>query len=259
MEKKRADILLVEAGLVSTRSKAKLMIKNGSVLWGSSRVKKAGELVTLEGLSVTEEFKYVGRGGFKLEAALEYFKVSLNGAVVADIGASTGGFTDCCLKKGASRVYAIDVGHGQLDPSLISNPSVINLEGCNVRELSKLDEQVDYCVADLSYISLRLVLKNMFLFLKDEGRCITLFKPQFEVGKDNINKTGVVKSASLHREVLINFYDWSLSNGINVEDIIRSPITGKQGNLEFLLLLSEVSDSAMSREMFSNKIEELIC
>lgn len=259
MEKKRADILLVEVGLATTRSKAKLMIKNGSVLWGDSVVNKAGEMVTAEGLSVTEEFKYVGRGGFKLEAALDQFNISLKGAVVADIGASTGGFTDCCLKRGAVKVYAVDVGHGQLDPMLIDHPAVVNLEGHNVREMDKLDELVDYCVADLSYISLKLVLTNMFSFLKNGGSCITLFKPQFEVGKDKISKSGVVKESSLHRDVLISFYEWSVQNKVIIQDIMLSPITGKQGNLEFLMHLSKNSESAMTLETFKIKIEELIC
>ena len=256
--KERVDILLVATGLAATRSKAKLMIKSGHVFSNEKQIKKAGEMVEADGLRITEEFKYVGRGGFKLEKALEQFNINLVDKIIADIGASTGGFTDCCLQQGAKKVYAVDVGHGQLDPALVKHCDVINMEGQNVRQLESVGEKVDFCVADLSYISLKLVVEKMFYFLKPSGACITLFKPQFEVGKNKIGKGGIVKDKLLHQEVLKDFFMWCLSKKIQVHGITLSPITGKQGNSEYLLYLNKVSQG-LSFEEFVTIVEELIC
>lgn len=255
--KQRADIQLVECGLTTTRSKAKLLIQSGVVFEGERAIKKAGELVSTDDLRVVEEFKFVGRGGLKLEEALNVFQIDLDSCVIADIGASTGGFTDCCLQNGARKVYAIDVGHGQLDPKLCSHSQVVNLEKTNIRNLDSLDEVVDYCVADLSYISLRLVLEKMFSLLKDGGKCITLFKPQFEAGKENVGKGGIVKE-SLHEELLDSFYQWSWEQKIYIENVTVSPIKGKHGNREFLLLLSKNQDDTLNEQRWRERLEEIL-
>jgi 23S rRNA (cytidine1920-2'-O)/16S rRNA (cytidine1409-2'-O)-methyltransferase len=255
--KQRADVQLVNLGLASTRSKAKLLINSGVVYEGEKQIKKAGELVGEKELRVVEGFKFVGRGGLKLEHALNQFKIDINNLTIADIGASTGGFTDCCLQRGAKKIYAIDVGHDQLDPTLVSHPKVINLEKTNIRDVDSLEQKADCCVADLSYISLRLVLKKMFSLIVEDGYCITLFKPQFEAGKQNVGKGGIVKD-QLHKKLLVEFFIWANSEEIFIEDITVSPIKGKQGNREFLLLLSRNKTNAMSDSLFEQKLKDIL-
>ena len=257
--KQRADLAMVEVGLAPTRSRAKLLIKEGAVWTNDKMVKKPGEMVLGETLRLSHKFRFVGRGGEKLDHALNYFALDMTDLIVADIGASTGGFTDCCLQRGAKKVYAIDVGHDQLASSLIEDSRVINMEGCNIRSLSGLEEQVDFVVADLSYISLRLVLDKMFALLTHSGECVTLFKPQFEVGRENVGKGGIVKNLEQIYTYLLSFYDWACEHQFYIYGITRSPILGKQGNREFLLHLGQREELLMERQEFMAQVKESAC
>ena len=254
--KKRADIILVDLGFAATRSKAKLLIQSGVVTQNGNLIKKAGELISVENIHVDQPLKYVGRGGLKLEAAIERFELDFRDKVIADVGASTGGFTDCSLQNGAKLVYAIDVGHGQLAEKLVSDRRVVNMEKTNIRDLEKLEQKVDYCVADLSYISIRLTLERMFNLLIEGGKCVTLFKPQFEAGRENVGKGGIVKE-SIHKSLLTSFYEWSCEVGIVIEKATISPIRGKQGNREFLFLLSKCPRDASYNDQWNLFLEGL--
>ncbi len=259
--KERVDNLLVKLGLVETRSKAKLLIKKGVVFFNGIAVKKAGELVSIaqaDSLMISTPMRYVGRGGEKLEAAIIEFNLDFNQSVVADIGASTGGFTDCVLQHGAQRVYAIDVGHDQLAEVLRQDSRVINMEKTNIRDLKSLPEPVDFCVADLSYISLTMVLNDFFKLLKKQGKSVVLFKPQFEVGKKRVGKGGIVRGKLVHLAALIDFYNWCEQENIRVEKITNSPIRGKQGNREYLLLLSKTNDSYLNPAQFEAAVREIL-
>lgn len=233
--KERADKLLVELGFAKTRSQAKLLIQNGVVTFRSNIVTKSGEMVDAEGLVVTEEQKYVGRGGYKLEGALDSFSQSVKGLVVADVGASTGGFTNVLLNSGVKKVFAIDVGTDQLHQEILGDDRVINLERTNIREIDWHYELVDGAVVDLSYISLKLVLKKIFEIVRMGGFIIALYKPQFEVGKDNIGKNGIVKDEAIRKKVLKDFLIWCQSEKYYFAGIINSPITGKDGNVEYFI------------------------
>jgi 23S rRNA (cytidine1920-2'-O)/16S rRNA (cytidine1409-2'-O)-methyltransferase len=230
----RADITLVNLGLAISRSQATLLIKEGVVYWNEVPVKKASQKVTEETLEVRKDVHYVGRGAHKIEGALKQFDISVNDLVVADVGASTGGFTDYVLRNGASKVYAIDVGHDQLAAPLREDPRVINLEGKNIRYPLELEEKVDLAVVDLSYISLRLTLESIFLLVKDGGEIVTLFKPQFEAGKERVPRTGIVKD-EIREIVLEEFCKWCEEQNYKIVDQMVSPIKGKTGNLEYLL------------------------
>ncbi len=233
MTKDRVDKVLVEAGLTSTRSQANLLIDEGVVFYNSVQVTKASMQVTSEGLEVRKEVQYVSRGAHKIEGALLRFNVDPKNLVVADVGASTGGFTDFVLKQGANKVYCIDVGHDQLAASLRSNPNVTNHEGVNIRHPFELGELVDLAVVDLSFISLRLVLKNIFDLVKPNGRIIALVKPQFEVGPSGVDNNGIVKSEG-HRLVMLHeLKEWCEAQGFKLVGQCDSPLLGKNGNKEY--------------------------
>ncbi|MFA6236895.1 MAG: TlyA family RNA methyltransferase [Bacteriovorax sp.] len=233
MNKDRVDKILVEAGLVSTRSQAVLLIDEGVVFYNNQKVEKASQQVTSVGLEVRKDVQYVSRGAHKIEGALQKFAVSVEGKIIADVGASTGGFTDYVLRSGAKKVFCLDVGHDQLAQSLREDARVENHEGVNIKFPFKLRELVDLAVVDLSFISLKLVLKNIFDLVKPGGEIITLVKPQFEVGRDGLDKNGIVKSEGHRLVMLSGLKEWCKSEGFIVLSQIESPILGKDGNKEY--------------------------
>lgn len=236
--KKRLDLLLTELGLVPSREKAKALIMAGDVLVNGDRADKAGELYpeTVPIQIIGNQLRYVSRGGLKLEKAMQSFGLSLDGCVCMDIGASTGGFTDCMLQNGACKVFSIDVGYGQLAWSLRTDERVVNLERTNVRYLTaeQVPEPIDFASIDVSFISLTLVLPVLHNFLKDGGEVVCLVKPQFEAGKGKVGKKGVVREPEIHLEVLKKILDFCNENGFYVKDIEFSPVKGPEGNIEYL-------------------------
>jgi 23S rRNA (cytidine1920-2'-O)/16S rRNA (cytidine1409-2'-O)-methyltransferase len=237
--KVRADVLLQQRGLVESRTKAQALILAGSVVAGDHRVEKPGQLLD-DGIALRlkEQLKYVSRGGHKLEAALDHFGLSPQGLVCADLGASTGGFTDVLLQRGASKVYAVDVGYGQLHPKLRGDPRVQVHERVNARELSPdlLGERCSAAVADLSFISLRLVLPALVSVLHPKGAWIcVLVKPQFEAGRKEVGKGGVVRDPEVHRRVVDEIGQELQKLGVRLLGSVESPLEGPAGNREFLV------------------------
>ncbi len=243
MAKKRLDILLVERGLSPSRERAKATIMEGMVYVGGQKADKAGELVAEDcPLEVRETGKaFVSRGGKKIEKALEFFSIDPDGLVCMDIGASTGGFTDCLLQRGAAKVYAIDVGYGQLAWSLRQDERVRCMERTNIRYVTPddLEEAPALAVIDVSFISLRLVLPVVHGLLSPDGQVACLIKPQFEAGRGKVGKKGVVRDAAIHQEVLAGFVENARAAGFQVQALTFSPIKGPEGNIEFLGYLSK--------------------
>ncbi len=239
MRKTRLDILLVERGLVESPRKAQSLIMAGKVLVDDGVVDKPGKRFP-EGAHVVirEGLPYVSRGGIKLEHALDSFRVDLAGRIVADVGASTGGFTDCVLQRGASRVYAIDVGYGQLAWRLRQDPRVTVLERTNIRYLQGLPELVDLATVDVAFISLELVLPSVVGLVHGEGEILALVKPQFEARREQVLKGGVVKDPAVHRSVLEKVTAWAVAHALQVRGLILSPLRGPAGNVEFFLYLT---------------------
>ena len=231
--KDRVDKVLVEAKLTSTRSQALLLIEEGVVFYQNKKVEKASQQVTSEGLEVRKDVQYVSRGAHKIEGALARFQVEVKDIIVADVGASTGGFTDYVLRSGAKRVICLDVGHDQLAESLRSDPRVENHEGVNIKFPFEISEKVDLAVVDLSFISIKLVLKNIFDLVKPTGKIIALIKPQFEVGQSGLDNNGIVKSEG-HRLVMLHeLKEWCKAQGFVLIDQCESSILGKNGNKEY--------------------------
>lgn len=239
----RLDNLLVQKGLFPSRERAKAEIMAGNVFIDDKLVDKAGTMVDLNSNIVIKgkTIPYVSRGGLKLEKALKAFNIDVKDKVVLDAGASTGGFTDCLLKNGAKKVFAVDVGYGQLDYGLRQDERVIVFERQNVRYLTLEDigEQVDLITADLSFISLSKVFKPFFEILKDSGELITLVKPQFEAGKDEVGKKGVIKDKEVHITTIEKVFRYANENGFYERDLTYSPITGPKGNIEFLAFFTK--------------------
>jgi len=234
----RLDHYLAQNQLAPTRSQAQLFIREGKVKVNGKVLTKTGHpLEETDEVEVEQDFVFVGRGAQKMLAALEAFEWDPKNKVLADVGASTGGFTQVLLNRGAKKMYAIDVGHDQLAEPLKSDPSVVNLEGVNIRHGIKLKEKVDGVVADLSFISLRLVLEPMSELAKPGADFILLFKPQFEAGKENIRKNGLVKTERIRKKALNDFLNWCREKGWKIENSVDSPIEGKSGNQEVLLYL----------------------
>jgi len=243
----RADVALVERGLVETRSKAQALIMAGIVFSGETKIIKAGQQIKSEQpLEVRgKDHNWVSRGGLKLEKGLKEFAVDPTGYTAIDVGASTGGFTDVLLQAGASHVFAVDVGRGQLAWKLRGDSSVTVLEKTNARYLGaeQIPEMVDIVVCDASFISLRTVLPAAMGFVKPGGKLLALIKPQFEVGKDNIGKGGVVRDPELHKAVCADIEDWlNGMQGWHAVGITESPIKGPEGNIEFLIYGEKQSD-----------------
>ncbi|MEZ0276702.1 MAG: TlyA family RNA methyltransferase [Roseimicrobium sp.] len=238
MKKQRLDQLLVSRGLCESREKGKRLILAGDVLVNDEPVTKAGQLVPEDAeIRIKAQPKYVSRGGFKLEGALEHFGIDVTGKICFDVGASTGGFTDCLLQRGATKVYAFDVGTNQLVWKLRSDPRVISRENCNVRHLQKEDvpEPVDLIVADVSFISLTLVLPPAFQTLQQNGQAVVLIKPQFELSKEEVGKGGIVREKSLHEKACKKIEDFVHAQpGWEWRGLMESPIQGTDGNREFL-------------------------
>jgi 23S rRNA (cytidine1920-2'-O)/16S rRNA (cytidine1409-2'-O)-methyltransferase len=245
--KDRIDKLLVERGLVQSRERAKALIMEGRVTVQGNVVDKAGTSVdTAAEIHVRgEDLPYVSRGGRKLEGALDDFALDPGGMVVLDVGASTGGFTDCVLQRGAKKVYAVDVGYGQLAWKLQIDPRVVNLERRNIRYLKRqeIDEEVDLILIDASFISIEKFLAQLLGFLKPGGTIISLIKPQFEVGKGHVGKGGVVKEAALHREVIARLSTFSQRLGLRVLGVTESPLLGPKGNKEFFICLKKEQEA----------------
>ena len=239
----RLDVFLVTNGFVKSRERAKAVIKAGKVkVKGKVCTKPSAQVLDSDDISCEpDELSFVGRGGLKLNKALDSFCVDVTNAVCADIGASTGGFTQCLLEHGARKVYAIDVGHGQLDSSLVSDPRVVNFEGVNARELKSdlFDETPGFASIDVSFISLGLIIKPVCDVLTESARIIALIKPQFEAGKNALNKNGVVKDKKVHMNVLENITSFFSSCDLILQNLIASPITGGDGNIEYLALLTK--------------------
>ncbi len=240
--KKRLDVLLVELGHAETRTKAQAVIMSGLVYVDGQKADKPGvsyeENVSIE--VRTGGCPYVSRGGLKLEKALRDFGVDPTGYVCSDSGASTGGFTDCLLQQGASKVFAIDVGYGQLDWKIRSDPRVVVMERTNVRYVTPemLGEMLDLSVIDVSFISLRIVLPVIKTFLKPTGQVLCLIKPQFEAGKEKVGKKGVVRDPAIHKEVLDDFVALTQQTGFTILGLTFSPVKGPEGNIEFLAHLT---------------------
>jgi 23S rRNA (cytidine1920-2'-O)/16S rRNA (cytidine1409-2'-O)-methyltransferase len=248
LSKVRLDVLVHQRALAASREKARVMIQAGLIMVNGQRIDKPGSLVAEESAIEIHGTKppYVSRGGLKLEKALQDFAVDLRDKVLLDVGASTGGYTDCALQNGAQRVYAVDVGYGQLDWSLRNDPRVINLERTNIRYLSKneLPEAVDVVTIDVSFISTRLVFPAIIPFLKRDGQIIALIKPQFETGREKVGKKGVVRDAAVHLEVLGKVLEFAQWEGLHCHGLTFSPLKGPQGNIEFFMLLKPLPDEA---------------
>lgn len=240
--KKRLDVLLVEHGYADSRTKAQAIIMSGQVYVDGQKADKPGtsfdEVVQVEVRGAT--CPYVSRGGLKLEKALRDFGVNPTGYVCSDSGASTGGFTDCLLQQGARKVFAIDVGYGQLDWKIRSDPRVVVMERTNVRYVTpeQLGEPLDLSVIDVSFISLRIVLPVVKTFLKSTGQVLCLIKPQFEAGKEKVGKKGVVRDPQTHKEVLDDFVHLAAKTGFRILGLTYSPVKGPEGNIEFLAHLT---------------------
>ncbi|HEB02584.1 MAG TPA: TlyA family RNA methyltransferase [Nitrospirae bacterium] len=240
--KKRLDILLVERGLVQSRERAKALIMEGKVLIAGVPALKAGSMVDGDSdISLKEDMPFVSRGGVKLEAAMEHFNIDVEGLVAMDVGASTGGFTDCLLQRGALKVYSVDVGYGQLDWKLRNDPRVRMLERTNMRHLSReaVGDVIEFAVMDLSFISLRLVIAKVKEFLSGSAGVVALVKPQFEVGKADVGKGGVVRDEKKRLAAVQSISDHFAANGFRVVGVIPSPIKGQKGNVEYLLYAEE--------------------
>lgn len=245
--KERIDIVLVNKGLAPSRERAKALIMEGIVFVNNQKCDKAGtnvkdtDIIEIRGKTL----KFVSRGGLKLEKAMKSFDLSLDGFICADIGASTGGFTDCMLQSGVKKVYSIDVGYGQLAWKLRTDERVINLENTNFRNVTKeqIPDELDFASVDVSFISLTLILPVLRPLLKDGANAVCLIKPQFEAGRENVGKNGVVRERSVHIAVINKIMDFALLNGFSFLGLDFSPVKGPKGNIEYLCLLKK-SDNA---------------
>lgn len=238
MAKKRLDVAVTEQGLAESRQKAQAIIMAGQVYVNGQKVDKAGAPVREDDkIEVRgKQLRYVSRGGLKLEKAMACWPITLDGAVCADIGASTGGFTDCMLQNGAAKVYAVDVGYNQLDWRLRTHPQVVCMERTNARYLTKeqIPEELDFFSVDVSFISLKLILPALRPLMKEGREGVCLVKPQFEAGREKVGKNGVVRDPAVHLEVLEHFLSHAVEAGFSVKDITFSPIKGPEGNIEYL-------------------------
>ena len=259
-EKKRLDTVVVDLGFAETRSKASAIIMSGEIYVNGQKETKSGyavkdtDKIEFKG----KKMPFVSRGGYKLEKAMKSFDISLNDCICMDIGASTGGFTDCMLQCGASKVYSIDVGYGQLAWKLRTDERVVNLERTNFRYLTKetVTEEIDFASIDVSFISLKKILPVLYGFLKTNGKTVALIKPQFEAGKDKVGKKGVVRDINTHKEVITSIVDFAFSEGFSVLNLDFSPIRGPEGNIEYLVYLSKDLDNEL--HVSKEQIDEIV-
>jgi len=239
--KERLDVLLVNRGLAPSREKAKTMIMEGNVFVENQREDKAGATFDTEAEITVKgnTLKYVSRGGLKLEKAMTHFGITLEGKVCMDIGASTGGFTDCMLQNGAVKVYSVDVGYGQFAWKLRQDPRVVCMEKTNIRYVTPadIDDVLDFASVDVSFISLTKVLIPARELLRDGGEMVCLIKPQFEAGREKVGKKGVVRDKAVHEEVVVRIIEFASQNGFFVKNLEYSPIKGPEGNIEYLVYI----------------------
>ena len=251
--KERLDVLLVKQGLAPSREKAKAIIMSGNVFVAGQREDKAGSVCDEAAVITVKEnpLKYVSRGGLKLEKAMQCFPITLAGSVCMDIGASTGGFTDCMLQSGAAKVYSVDVGHGQLAWKLRNDERVVCMEKTNFRYMvpSDIQDALDFASVDVSFISLTKILIPARNLLKESGRMVCLIKPQFEAGRDKVGKKGVVREPEIHREVIAKVIDFADLTGFSVQGLTYSPVKGPEGNIEYLVFLEK--KTALPEEIIS--------
>lgn len=258
--KKRLDILVYENGLASSREKAKALIMSGVILVNGEREDKPGSefpedaQITMKG----KPLAYVSRGGLKLEKAILTFGLELKGKICFDAGASTGGFTDCMLQNGAVKVYAADVGYGQLDWKLRSDERVVCMEKCNVRYLTPemIDDVCSFASIDVSFISLTRILPAVSGILTENGQIVALIKPQFEAGREKIGKKGVVKDRATHREVIRKVVSFALTIGLSPEDLTFSPVKGPEGNIEYLALFTKKAEDMTNADLYDIMTED---
>ena len=268
MSKKiRLDVAVFERGYAPSREKAKAIIMAGQVFVNNQKVDKAGtEIKEDDVLEVRgSALKYVSRGGLKLEKAMKEFPIDLNGKICMDVGASTGGFTDCMLMNGAVKVYSIDVGYGQLAWKLRCDERVVNLEKTNFRYVTdeQVTDKIDFASVDVSFISLKHILPNLNSLLIDGGQAVCLIKPQFEAGKDKVGKKGVVREKAVHLEVVKNVITMAIENGFSVKGLQFSPIKGPEGNIEYLIYIVKSSEPTVDAcvdpdELVDQSHEELL-
>ena len=252
--KQRLDVLLTDKKIFDSRARAKAMIMAGKILVDGQRVDKAGTAVDVDAeiRVLGEELPFVSRGGLKLQKALDVFKIILSGKIAVDVGASTGGFTDCMLQHGAAKVYAIDVGYGQLAWKLRSNVQVVNMERTNIRNVTRADffDELDFASIDVAFISLEKVLPIVFDVLKPSGEVVALIKPQFEAGREHVGKHGVVRDKKIHAAVIERILNFAAEIGFAVKGLSFSPVKGPEGNIEYLAYLSKIG-AAVSVEILS--------
>lgn len=241
--KERLDILLVEKGIASSRERAKALIMERAVFVNGAPETKAGVMIdphaTIEVRG--HDIPYVSRGGLKLEAALSYFEIDPAGMIAMDVGSSTGGFSDCLLKKGVRKIYCIDVGYGQMAWSLRNDPRVVLLERTNIRylERERISDAIDIATIDVSFISLRMVIPNVLQFIRDGGAILALVKPQFEVGKNDVGKGGIVRDDSKRTDAVNSIKDFAEEGGLRTLGVFLSPVPGQKGNREYFLYLEK--------------------
>ncbi len=248
MAKIRLDVYLTEKGLTTSRERAKALIMAGQVYIKNQKCDKAGTMLDENETEVEvrgEQLKYVSRGGLKLEKAMQEFPITLLGKVTMDIGASTGGFTDCMLQNGAKKVYAVDVGYGQFAWKLRSDERVVNMERTNIRYVTPEDigEPIDFASIDVSFISLKLVLPAAYNLLSPDGEIVALIKPQFEAGKGQVGKKGVVRDKNIHFDVIRGVLDFATENGFKLLGLSFSPIKGPEGNIEYLAYIKKSDET----------------
>ena len=259
--KKRLDILLFEQGFADSREKAKRLIMSGIVYVDNIKEDKAGSTFSEDAVIEVrgKTMKYVSRGGLKLEKAMQNFDITLDGTVCMDVGASTGGFTDCMLQNGAVKVYSVDVGHGQLDWKLRNDERVICMEKTNIRYVTPadIDDILDFASIDVSFISLTKVLTPVRELLKEDGEVVCLVKPQFEAGREKVGKKGVVRDKSVHKDVIREVIAYASANGYRILDLDFSPVKGPEGNIEYLLHLRK-AEGASESGITDDKISEVV-
>lgn len=260
MDKERIDVLLVDKGLVKSRAKAKEYIKSGCIFVNNEKITKSSMKISpdIDIVIKGNPIPFVSRGGLKLDKALDEFGISVNDKIVLDIGASTGGFTDCMLKRGARKVYAIDVGTDQLSSELRNDSRVVSMENTNVRNMSPddIEEKGQFACIDVSFISLRLILPVIITLTSSDADIVALIKPQFEAGKDRIGKHGIVKNSKIHKEILQELYDFCKEKGLYFRNLTFSPVKGGSGNIEYLTHISKTQDDSVNfRELIDNVVD----
>lgn len=257
--KKRLDVAVFENGAVDSRAKASALIMAGQVFVNGQKELKSGRIIKeADKIEVRgEKMPFVSRGGYKLDKAIKAFDLSLKDLVCMDIGASTGGFTDCMLQNGAKKVFSVDVGYGQLAWKLRTDERVVNMERTNFRYLTldDINEQLDFASIDVSFISLKIILPVLYSLMKNGAKAVCLIKPQFEAGKDKVGKKGVVREISTHKDVVENITDFAFTAGFSVLGLSFSPIKGPEGNIEYLMYLEK---STENENAVSDKICDLV-